>query len=426
MHQPKSDSKPSQETGTNGPVDVCIIGAGPAGSTCAFYLARQGVNVLLLDKEKFPRDKLCGDAVCSPAHVHLRRMGVLQAIEAEGKGNWARVGGMFGPNGTGYIGNSTNETREPLVIAIRRIVLDEKMARAASAAGATLVEEYAVGGVEYSAGEGLWTVRHRNDAKPPFRARVVVAADGALSRVARSLGYVNEAPDAICSRNYIDANTANFDADGVVYYPPELLPGYCAVFREAEGLMNYCCYIIPGGNCAVSDLKRMHFWTLKNYGHIRKAVGPAVAVERMQAAPLRLGGIQRSFGDHFLIIGDAAGHIDPLTGEGIHYAIEGAAIAAGVLEEALRTGDLSARFLSRYHQRWMRSFGRDFRWSRMMARMCVQYPKLLDGTVALLRRRGADSLRDWGEVMTGARPKSAFLHPRLALPILREVALQWR
>src|ERR1041385_2936405 len=94
MHQPKSDSKPSQETGTNGPVDVCIIGAGPAGSTCAFYLARQGVNVLLLDKEKFPRDKLCGDAVCSPAHVHLRRMGVLQAIEAEGRGHWSRVGGI--------------------------------------------------------------------------------------------------------------------------------------------------------------------------------------------------------------------------------------------------------------------------------------------------------------------------------------------
>src|SRR3954471_1050980 len=64
--------------------DVCIVGAGPAGSTCAFYLARQGVSVVLLDKERFPRDKLCGDAVCSPAHAHLREMGVLQAIEAEG------------------------------------------------------------------------------------------------------------------------------------------------------------------------------------------------------------------------------------------------------------------------------------------------------------------------------------------------------
>src|SRR5690242_16366554 len=178
------------------PADVCIIGAGPAGSTCAFYLARQGVSVLLLDKERFPRDKLCGDAVCSPAHVHLRRMGVLQAIEAEGRGNWARVGGMFGPNGTGYIGNSTDETREPLV------------------------EEYPVGSVEFSPAEGLWTVHHRNQALPPFRARALVAADGALSRVARSLGLVNEPPEAICSRNYIDARTANFDADGVVFYPP--------------------------------------------------------------------------------------------------------------------------------------------------------------------------------------------------------------
>jgi flavin-dependent dehydrogenase len=170
----------------------------------------------------------------------------------------------------------------------------------------------------------------------------------------------------------------------------------------------------------------MHEWTLKNYGHIRTAVGPAVAVERMRGAPLRLGGIARSFADHLLIIGDAAGHIDPLTGEGIHYAIEGAAIAAGVLEEALRAGDLSARFLARYHSRWQRSFGRDFRWSRMMARVCVRYPKLLDGTVALLRRRGAESLRQWGEVMTGSKPKIDFLRPGLALPILREVALQWR
>ena len=417
----------THQIGTNGePADVCIIGAGPAGSTCAFYLARQGTSVLLLDKAKFPRDKLCGDAVCSPAHVHLRRMGVLQAIEAEGRGHWSRVGGMYGPNGIGYIGNSTNETREPLVIAIRRIVLDEKMARAASAAGANLVEEYAVGSVEFSAGEGLWTIHHRNESKPPFRARVLVAADGALSRVARSLGLVNTAPDAICSRNYIDSSTAKFDADGVVFYPPELLPGYCALFREAEGLMNYCCYIIPGGNCAVGDLKRMHHWTLQNYHHIRTAVGSAVGVERMRGAPLRLGGIPRSSSDHLLIIGDAAGHIDPLTGEGIHYAIEGAAIAADVLGEAFTAGDLSARFLSQYHQRWQHKFGRDFRWSRMMARVCVRYPKLLDGTVALLRRRGADSLRDWGEVMTGAKPKSDFLRPGLALPILREVALQWR
>ena len=114
-------------------------------------------------------------------------MGVLQAIEAEGRGNWARVGGLVGPGGTGFIGNSTDATREPLVIAIRRIVLDEKMARAAAGAGAMLVEEYTVGATEFSRADGLWTVRHRNEQKAPYRARVLVTADGALSRLARSM-----------------------------------------------------------------------------------------------------------------------------------------------------------------------------------------------------------------------------------------------
>jgi hypothetical protein len=57
--------------------------------------------------------------------------------------------------------------------------------------------------------------------------------------VARSLGLVKTAPDAICSRAYIDSSTANFDADGVVYYPPELLPDYCSLFREAGGLVSF-------------------------------------------------------------------------------------------------------------------------------------------------------------------------------------------
>lgn len=404
--------------------DVCIVGAGPAGSTCGFYLAQQGLSVLLLEKEQFPRDKLCGDAVCSPAHPHLRKMGVLQAVEAEGRGNWARVGGMVGPNGSGYIGNPTNDTYEPLVIAIRRIVLDEKMARAAAAAGATLVEQYAVGSAELSASEGLWTVHHRDRRREPFRARVLVAADGALSRLARSLGIVHTRPDAICSRAYLDAKAANFDADGVVYYPPEMLPGYCALFREAEGLINFCCYIIPGGKSGISDLKRVHEGLVRDYDPIRNAVG-AASIERMRGGPLRLGGIPRSFADRLLILGDAAGHIDPLTGEGIHYAIQGAAMGAEVLAEAFRANDLSATYLQRYHQRWQRAFGRDFRWSARMARICARHPRLLDATVALIRRRGVNYLRDWGEAMTGARPKSTFLRPHLAFPLLREVALQW-
>ena len=405
--------------------DVCIAGAGPAGATCAYYLARQGVSVLLLDKERFPREKLCGDAVCAPAHKHLRRMGVLQAIEAEGLGNWARVGGLISPRGVAMIGDSTGDDFAPLVIAIRRIVMDEKIVRAAAAAGAELVEQFPVGSAEFSRAEGTWTVQHRYGSLAPFRAKLLVAADGANSRLARALGIVRNAPEAVCSRVYVDSSSTNFDADGVLYYPRELLPGYCALFREAQGLLSYCCYIIPGGDCRMSDVKRMHFDMPRTDPYLRSAMGPNPRMENFRAAPLRIGGIPRPYADHLLVLGDAAGQIDPLTGEGIHYAMEAAEMAADVLAAALRAGDLSAAYLREYHRRWHRAYGRDLAWSAKMARMCARYPLLLDAAAALGKRRGVGFLRDWGEAMTGAKPKRSFLRPGIVFPLLREVAQQW-
>ena len=85
---------------------------------------------------------------------------------------------------------------------------------------------------------GIWTITS-DDNRPTIRARALVAADGALSRLARRLGYVSTPPDAVCSRVYMRAKTTNFDADGVVYYPKQLLPGYCAIFREARDELNF-------------------------------------------------------------------------------------------------------------------------------------------------------------------------------------------
>src|SRR5579871_32835 len=404
--------------------DVCIAGAGPAGSTCAFFLAKQGVRVLLLERQRFPRDKICGDAVCSPAHEHLRRMGVLQEIEAEDLGKWAAVGGFYSPKGIGFVGSSVDATKPPLVIAIRRIILDEKMARAAQKAGANLVEEYPAGALEFSKSEGLWTIHHARGAAAPFRARVLVAADGSPSRIARSLGIVTTRSQAVCSRAYIEADSTDFDADGVVYYPPDLLPGYCALFREAQGLLNFCAYILPGGKCANTDLKSIHDRVLRDDPNLRQALGPRARFRKMQGAELRLGGIARSAADHLLIVGDAAGQIDPLTGEGIHHAIDAASIAAEVIGEGLRANDLSEAFLSRYHKRWMKTFGSDFKWSERMARMCARYPWLLDASASMVQRRGADFLREWGEVMTGAKPKSGYLRPSIAFPMMLELARQ--
>jgi len=404
--------------------DVCVVGAGPSGSTCAYYLAGQGRRVLLLERKQFPRDKLCGDAVCTRALVHLKRMGVLQEILAEGKGHWAIAGGFVSPSGISFIGQTRTEANEGLVIAVKRIVLDEKIARAAAKAGADLVENYPVAGATFAAEKGLWTIRSRTAGQPAYQARALVAADGASSPLARSLGIVKKAAEAVCSRCYVKADSTSFDADGVMYYPRELLPGYCALFREADGDLNYCCYLIPGGRCRSADLNRLHHHMARHDPEVSRALGPRARMGPMRGAGLRLGGIPRSYDDHLLIVGDAAGHIDPLTGEGIQYSMDAAELAAQTLLEALADDDLRSSFLKRYQQRWMHSFGWDFAWSRRMAWFCGRFPGLLDAWAEATRRHGTGFLEEWATIMTGARPKSQFFRPRLVLPILWQVARQ--
>ena len=405
--------------------DVCIAGAGPAGATCAWYLARQGRRVLLLDKERFPRDKLCGDAVTAGAQVHLDRMGVLPALLAAQEGRGAADGGFVSPNGSRAMGSSAPRNGRSLVIAIKRVVLDHRVARAAVEAGAELVEGSPVEGAEFSPSERAWTVTVRGRLPRTYRARVLVAADGALSRLARSLGIVTTPPDAVCSRAYVRAGTDRCAADGLVFYPRWLLPGYCGMVREADGELNFCCYVIPGGATALTDLRAAHERLVQTDPHVSAALGPDVKIDPMRAAPLRLGGVPRSYGEHCLVVGDAAGHIDPLTGEGIQYGMDGAEIAAATLDEAFAAGDWSARRLRQYQQSWMRAFGRDFRWSRLMALTCARYPGLLDASAALVRRRGAEFLAVWAEIMTGVRPKRSLLAPSLVGPLAAAIARQW-
>ncbi len=109
-------------------------------------------------------------------------------------------------------------------------------------------------------------------------------------------------------------NNKHFKPDGVVFYPSKLLPGYCAIIREANDELNFCTYIIPGGVAKNEDLKDIHEDLMVNDPYVSKALGPNPDIEPMKAASLRFGGIDKSYYNHLLIIGDAAGFIDPLTG----------------------------------------------------------------------------------------------------------------
>ncbi|MHA2308325.1 MAG: geranylgeranyl reductase family protein [Candidatus Heimdallarchaeaceae archaeon] len=398
--------------------DVCIIGAGPGGSSTAYYLAKQGKKVILLEKEKFPRRKICGDAVSQRAQMHLERMGVLQEILEEKKGRWAAVGGLVSPRRIEYIGNSAEEIGSHLMISIKREILDEKIARAAVKEGAELREEFNVKSVKFSEKKKEWTVKAFDKETGDIKAKVLVAADGAVSKIARSVGIIDSPPDAVCSSVYVEAGTHDFEEDGVCIYTRFLVPGYAAIFKEADDDLVFCCYIIPGGFAKTKDLQSMHINLLQGDPYVVRAMGPKAKIEKIKSAPLRLGGVKKSYSDHFLVVGDAAGHIDPLTGEGIQYSMDAGEIAAKVLEEAFKQDDFSIGILKKYQKLWMKSFGKDFKWSARMVKVLAKKPIFLDAFAYLCLKKGPKYLIRWAKIMTGSQPKLTFFYPNLAIPLL--------
>ena len=122
---------------------MAIVGAGPAGATCAWYLAKGDIRVALIDKAKFPRDKFCGDAVIPRAQRHLQRMGVLDQLVEAGQCLFTTSGGFVSPSGIECLSDSAeNPSGTPM--SVKRIILDERIVRAAQSAGAKLLEEMPV------------------------------------------------------------------------------------------------------------------------------------------------------------------------------------------------------------------------------------------------------------------------------------------
>ncbi len=395
--------------------DVVVVGAGPAGATAAYFLATGGKHVALLEKATFPRDKRCGDAWCEPALDILEEMGVIQELDSEGLVQWIRAGGLVSPSGLSFTSPDEGQRENaPRVAAIRRIICDERIARAAHRAGAELIERASVTDVTLS--DDLWTVRCKDGRR--FLGRCLIAADGAKSKIARALGVVTRGANSVASRQYIKGGTHNFTSDGVLLYPPYVLPGYVALFRHSNDDIDLGCYLLPGGSVPLTQLKSLLSTEVAKDPYVREVLGDhAEPLERPGLSPLRLGGEPQTHGERFIVLGDAAGQTDPLTGEGIHTAMIAAKIAARILHEAFDEGDLSARRLSAYHRAWMKDFGRDFLISAAAGRAINRFPILLDTAVVAAQRRGASFMDNFGAAMTGVKPKSLFLSPRMAVPL---------
>ena len=326
--------------------DVIVVGAGPAGSAVAYYLATAGLDVLMLEKTHFPREKVCGDGLTPRAVKALTAMGVPMP-ETDG---WLRNKGLRIIGGGGRIELDWPELSSyPGYGLVRqRADFDQILARHAQKAGARLLEGAAVTGPLMDDRTGRITGVSTKDGRK-FCGRMVVAADGNSSRLSVAMGLHKreDRPLGVAVRTYYtsprhDDNYLEAWLD--LWDGTSLLPGYGWIFGMGDGTSNVGVGLLNTsagfGEIDYRDLLRRWLATMP---------GEWGFTEENRTEPVRGAALPMAFNrtPHYtrgmLLVGDAGGMVNPFNGEGIAYALESGELAARVITQALARSSATSR-----------------------------------------------------------------------------------
>ena len=319
---------PLEDQASNG-WDVAIVGAGPAGSLTARELAGKGYRVLLLDKYRFPRDKVCGDALIPDAIEVLRRTQLYERVR--GSSYEVSLASVFSP--------SQIQVSVPgEFLTLRRSVLDSHLALGAVEAGAVFCE----GNVTEIEPQGDGAVRLSvQGLGKAYEARIAVLATGAKVDLLGQLGILTRPePSAVALRCYI---SSAIDLDRlIISYDRSVLPGYAWIFPLGNQEYNVGCGIFYQN----SKQRRLNLHTmfdrfLNSFPQARELMRLKRRMTPVRGAPLRcnLTGAEVLGNGRVLAIGESIGATFPFTGEGIGKAMETGELAAQAIDRTLESGD---------------------------------------------------------------------------------------
>jgi len=374
--------------------DVVVVGGGPSGSACAYWLAAAGWSVCLVEKKDFPREKTCGDGL-TPRSVHqIIQMGLEPAVAANGH----RYNGLrsFGFGASLEMNWPDHPVFPNYGYTITRFNLDGLVAEHAQAHGATLLNgveavsllepvEPTNGGLRSAS--GVVVKEKSSGLVGEVRGRYVVVADGQNSRLGRELGTVRNRswPMGMALRGYytserhdepwIDSHLDIRDPKG------DVVPGYGWIFPLGDGRVNVGVGLLSTGGAwkGVNTTKLQEYFvaqTSEAWGLTDETCcGPATGGR----LPMGLA-VGPRVGANTMTIGDAAGTVNPFNGEGIAYGYETGRLAAGVLAEALVSNDPSALVL--YEERLEEAYGDYYKVARAFVRI-ISEPKILTACVSV-------------------------------------------
>lgn len=349
--------------------DALIVGGGPAGAACAYWLAESGRRVLIVEKKRFPRDKTCGDGLTPRAVRQLNDMGLADRLSDHLRYDGLRA---IAHGVTLEMPWPDHPDFPSYGYVVRRHDLDEMVAANAVKAGATLwsASEATDPIVEDGIVRGATVNRKDDGGMTDVRAKFVVVADGANSRFGRALGTVRNRsyPLGMAIRGYftspfhdepwIESHLDIRDRDG------NHLPGYGWIFPVGDGTINVGCGLLSTfkGWKDINTTKLMAAFS--ETAPKRWGISPDTATCAPTGGRLPTGGsVMPHVGPTWLAVGDAAGSVNPFNGEGISVAYETGRIAAAALELAIANDDGLA--LQTYEQQLEAIYGLYFKTARL-------------------------------------------------------------
>jgi geranylgeranyl reductase family protein len=362
--------------------EVIVVGAGPGGATAAMALAQKGYDVLLLDRQTFPRDKVCGDGVPAGALNMLYALGMEEKIRNAG---FYYVDSIRLVSPKGHVMDADlEESKKGLHSAIvPRLEFDALLQQHAVDSGAEFVQaRVSEPIVEDGTVKG---VRARiNGAMQSIYSPVVIGADGVTSVVARAL-RPQEHEDghrAVALRAYIE-DIDELPGRVEFYLYEQILPGYAWIFPLGENKANIGLGMrLDRFREDDRNLKEM-LQRFMDMPDIKKRLHNGGHLEGVATWQLNFGSqknIQRAY-DGALLVGDAAGLINPLTGGGISNAITSAWLAADTVHSAFLKGDFSPETLQVYDDYCSRTLWPTMRRSYMLQRSLEFLPFIVDWLV---------------------------------------------
>ena len=384
--------------------DVIVVGAGPAGVAAAVTLAQAGREVVVVDKARFPRDKICGDGLTAGALRLLEGLG----LDPGDVPSWQVVDDVVvrGPSGH-EVTFPLPRGRGTYAAVARRVDLDAALVERARSAGVKVLDGHACLGVEERDDEVEISV----EGLGALSAGFVVAADGMWSPVRKHLGLATPGyrGEWHAFRQYFTDVGPRAASELIVWFEPDLLPGYAWSFPLPGNRANVGFGIQRGGKVARVQEMAAIWPELLARPHIRAVLGDDATPESPHRAwpiPARIDEAVLT-GARTLFVGDAAAATDPLTGEGI-----GQALLTGVLaaEAIVDHGPAAAAVTEAYREAARRALVADHKMSMLLIR-ALKHRK---GARAAVRIAGATdwTRRNFGRWLFEDYPRAAAVTPR--------------